>query len=68
MGSDVLSETGIMLAVYLISQGDTTETAIRRVRDVEKAAIETSLQIAFLEEFARKVTARVAYCVVNSGR
>jgi protein-tyrosine phosphatase len=41
-----------MLAAYLISRGDTAETAIRRVREVEKVAVETPRQIKFLEEFA----------------
>ena len=49
-----LGRTGTMLAVYLISQGDTAEMAIRRVRDVEKVAIETARQIFFLEEFAQQ--------------
>jgi len=49
-----LGRTGTMLAVYLISQGDTAEMAIRRVRDVEKVAVETAGQIFFLEEFARR--------------
>jgi atypical dual specificity phosphatase len=49
-----LGRTGTMLAVYLISQGDTAEMAIRRVREVEKVAVETARQIFFLEEFARQ--------------
>ena len=48
-----LGRTGTMLALYLISQGDTAESAIRRVRDVEPVAVETPQQIQFLEEFAR---------------
>jgi atypical dual specificity phosphatase len=47
-----VGRTGTMLAVYLISQGDTAETAIRRVREVEKRAVETAQQIFFLEQFA----------------
>ena len=47
-----LGRTGTMLAAYLISQGDTAETAIRRVREVEKVAVETARQIFFLQEFA----------------
>jgi hypothetical protein len=47
-----LGRTGTMLAVYLISQGDSAETAISRVRAVEPSAVETSKQIQFLEEFA----------------
>jgi atypical dual specificity phosphatase len=49
-----LGRTGTMLAVYLISRGDTAERAICRVRDVEKVAIETARQIIFLENFARQ--------------
>jgi atypical dual specificity phosphatase len=49
-----LGRTGTVLAVYLISQGDTAEMAIRRVREVEKVAVETARQIVFLEEFARQ--------------
>jgi protein-tyrosine phosphatase len=43
-----------MLAVYLIAHGDSAEAAIRRIRAVEKVAIETSRQIQFLEEFAQR--------------
>ncbi len=43
-----------MLAVYLITQGDRAEAAIRRIREVEKGAVETSRQIQFLEEFAKR--------------
>ena len=41
-----------MLATYLISQGDSAEAAIRRVRALEKSAVETMRQIKFLEDFA----------------
>jgi atypical dual specificity phosphatase len=47
-----LGRTGTMLATYLISQGDDAKTAINRIRAVERSAIETSRQIAFLERFA----------------
>jgi protein-tyrosine phosphatase len=47
-----LGRTGTMLAAYLISQGSSAELAIRRVRAAEKAAVETSRQIKFLEDFA----------------
>lgn len=50
-----VGRTGTMLATYLISQGDSAEAAIRRVRAVEKAAIETPAQIRFLEQYAEKV-------------
>jgi atypical dual specificity phosphatase len=49
-----LGRTGTMLAVYLIAQGHSAEVAIRRIREVEKAAVETSRQIQFLEEFAQR--------------
>src|SRR5206468_7796668 len=45
--------TGTMLAAYLISDGESVESAISRVRAAEKAAIETQHQIHFLEQFAR---------------
>jgi atypical dual specificity phosphatase len=47
-----LGRTGTMLATYLISQGNTAETAIRVVRAVEGSAIETPRQVQFLYEFA----------------
>lgn len=48
-----LGRTGTMLAVYLIARGDSAEAAIRRIREVERVAIETPRQIQFLEQFAR---------------
>ena len=50
-----LGRTGTMLAVYLIAQGQNAETAIRRIRDVEKGAVETPHQILFLEQFAKQI-------------
>lgn len=47
-----LGRTGTMLATYLISQGNSAETAIRAIRAVESSAIETQRQIQFLHEFA----------------
>lgn len=47
-----LGRTGTALAAYLISRGETAEMAIRRVRAVEPAAVETSRQIQFLEQYA----------------
>ncbi len=47
-----LGRTGTMLAVYLIARGDSAEAAIRRIREVEKVAVETPRQIQFLEQFA----------------
>lgn len=47
-----LGRTGTMLATYLISQGDSAELAISRVRAAESSAVETPGQIRFLETFA----------------
>ena|ERR1700693_4099742 len=50
-----IGRTGMMLASYLVSQGKSAEAAIRQMRAVEKAAIETPRQIQFLEQWAEKV-------------
>ena len=50
-----LGRTGTMLATYLISQGESAEVAIRRVRAVEKVAVETTRQIKFLELYAAQL-------------
>ena len=50
-----LGRTGTMVAVYLISQGETAGAAIRRIREVEKVAVETPRQIQFLEQFAERI-------------
>jgi atypical dual specificity phosphatase len=47
-----LGRTGTMLATYLISQGDSAELAVARVRAAESSAVETPRQIEFLEQFA----------------
>lgn len=49
-----LGRTGTMLAAYLISQGETAEAAIHRIRAAEPAAIETALQVQFLYTFASR--------------
>ncbi len=49
-----LGRTGTFLATYLISQGESAAAAIRRIRNVERVAIETSRQIHFLEQYARR--------------
>lgn len=46
-----LGRTGTMLATYLISQGQTAESAIRQVRAAESSGVETPVQIRFLEQF-----------------
>jgi atypical dual specificity phosphatase len=48
-----IGRTGTMLAVYLISQGHSAESAIRRVREVEPTAVETPRQIEFLSQYAQ---------------
>ena len=52
-----IGRTGTLLAVYLISQGETAAGAIHRIRSVEKFAIETSRQVQFLEQYAERVQA-----------
>jgi len=47
-----LGRTGTMLAAYLISKGETVESAIARVRAAENKAIETSAQVQFLQQLA----------------
>lgn len=51
-----LGRTGTMLAVYLISEGETAESAIGQIRKLEPAAIETPRQIFFLKEFSARYT------------
>lgn len=53
-----LGRTGTMLAAYLISQGETAETAIWLVRAAEKVAIETAPQLQFLEQYAERFQKR----------
>jgi len=50
-----LGRTGTMLAVYLISQGESAEAAIRCIRAVQPSAVETLRQIDFLEKFATSI-------------
>ena len=47
-----IGRTGTMLATYLISQGESAELAIHRVRAAKNSAVETPRQIKFLEDFA----------------
>lgn len=49
-----LGRTGTAIATYLIAHGESAEEAIAKVRSVEKVAIETSQQIAFLKDVAKK--------------
>jgi protein-tyrosine phosphatase len=49
-----LGRTGTMLAAYLIAKGELVETAIHRVRSVERSAIETGRQIEFLHQLAAR--------------
>jgi len=46
-----LGRTGTMLAVFQISEGESAAAAIRRVREVEKVAVETRQQVQFLEQY-----------------
>jgi len=48
-----LGRTGTMIATYLIHEGLSASTAISRVKSIEPEAIETPLQIKFLEDFAK---------------
>jgi protein-tyrosine phosphatase len=50
-----LGRTGTMLAAYLISRGASALSAMERVRQVEKAAIETTRQVRFLEAYAESL-------------
>lgn len=47
-----VGRTGTMLAVYLISEGASAQSAIEAVREVEKTAVESARQIQFLEQYA----------------
>jgi atypical dual specificity phosphatase len=49
-----LGRTGTVIATYLISQGESIEAAIDRVRAAERVAIETPRQLRFLEDYAQK--------------
>lgn len=50
-----LGRTGTMLAAYLVAHGESAQSAIQRVRAVEKVAVETARQIQFLEHYAARV-------------
>jgi atypical dual specificity phosphatase len=54
-----LGRTGTMLALYLISQGDSAPAAIGRVRAVERVAVETAHQIRFLQEYEEQIHRRI---------
>ncbi len=47
-----VGRTGTMLAVYLISEGASAQSAIEAVRATEPTAVETARQIQFLEAYA----------------
>lgn len=53
-----LGRTGTMLAAYLISEGASAAEAIRRVREVERVAVETLRQIQFLEQLEQVTKSR----------
>lgn len=50
-----VGRTGTMLATYLIAEGESAAAAIKRVRSVERVAVETRRQIQFLEQYAEKI-------------
>ena len=47
-----LGRTGTLLAAYLISEGHSSEEAIRLVREAEPGAVETKQQVQFLADYA----------------
>lgn len=53
-----LGRTGTFLATYLISEGASAAEAIRKVREVERVAVETPRQIQFLEQFEQLMRSR----------
>ena len=53
-----LGRTGTMLAIYLVSQGETPSQAVARVRAVERFAIQTGRQVRFLKEYADQLQPR----------
>jgi hypothetical protein len=55
-----LGRTGTMLAAYLISDGASAAEAIRRVREVERVAVETARQIQFLEQYEQVMKTRTS--------
>ena len=55
-----LGRTGTMLAAYLISEGESAQAAIRRVRAAEKVAVETVRQIQFLEQYEVRIRGGVS--------
>ena len=51
-----LGRTGTIIATYLVSEGESAEEAVRRIRALEPSAIETYQQIEFLKEYAQHRT------------
>ena len=50
-----IGRTGTMLAACFISEGESAGAAVRRIRAIEPAAIETRRQMEFLREFEAEV-------------
>jgi protein-tyrosine phosphatase len=50
-----IGRTGTLIATHLIAEGESVRGAIKRVRAVERAAIETPRQILFLEQYADRI-------------
>jgi atypical dual specificity phosphatase len=55
-----LGRTGTVLAAYLIPEDATAAEAIRRVREVERVAVETIRQIQFLQQFEQVMKGRTS--------
>ncbi len=52
-----IGRTGTLIAVYLISEGESAVSAVQRIRAVEKSAVETTQQVGFLELYAAALRA-----------
>jgi len=53
-----LGRTGTLLAAYVVSQGESAKTAIERIREAERNAVESIHQVQFLEQYAEKFRIR----------
>jgi len=47
-----VGRTGTLIAMYLIAEGESAAAAIQRVRAIQRFAVETTVQIQFLEHYA----------------
>jgi atypical dual specificity phosphatase len=55
-----LGRTGVILACYLVSQGEGAADAVARVRELRPGSIETQGQVDAIHEFARRKKAERA--------